>query len=111
MIIFDKTNEMEKHQKKATKLIFKHLDKIYKSSVKATKPFHPGMVSLVVLKVILNKSKLGKTESLPEEFRVQFNKTLDVLYTTCEANSTKTKLIPAVLFKSFIDIIKSGMSA
>ena len=99
---------MEKHNREVKKLVFNHLDKITKAAIKSTKPFHRGMISITVLKLLIDKAKLPKATDIPADFIEAFNKMLDVLYRVSSDNASKTKLIPITIFKGYIVVLREN---
>ena len=99
---------MENHNKSVRKLVFNHLDKITKAAIKATKPFHRGMISITVLKLLIDKAKLPNATDIPADFIEAFNNMLDVLYRVSSDNASKTKLIPITIFKEYIAVLKES---
>lgn len=101
---------MTKEQKKIKRIVFRYFNNIYQTSVRSTNGYAPGMVNISVLKVIIDKTKLGKNADIPATFKSSFNNTLDVLYEICKKNSTDAGMIPSVLLKSYIKIIKGSFT-
>ena len=101
---------MENHNKTVKKLVFNHLDKITKAAIKSTKPFHRGMISITVLKLLIDKAKLDKSTEIPADFIEAFNKMLDVLHRVSSNNASKTKLIPIKIFKEYIAVLKESFT-
>jgi len=69
--------------KKAEKLIHKHLDKIYKTCRSITTSWRDEVISIGVLKFIVQKSHLSTSVGLPKEFIDNYNSMLDQLVVTC----------------------------
>lgn len=100
---------MNQTEKKVKKAVFKHLDKIYKGSVEATKPYMKGMVSIAVLKEIIKRAKIkDELGVIPKQFIVKFNDTLKIIENLCVANASKSGFIPSVLLKTYIDVVKTS---
>lgn len=99
---------MNSNSKKVKKLVFKHLDRIYRTSVKVSNPWGPGMVGVPALKKLVELSKLQHGTAIGAEFVEQYNTLLDLLIQTAENNMSKTGFIPKQLLASYITIIKNS---
>lgn len=60
--------------KKAEKLTHRHLDKIYRTCRSVTTSYRDQVISMGVLKFVVDKSKLSSPD-LPSEFVTKFNET------------------------------------
>ena len=101
---------MSKETDKQLNLVRKQLDKIYTNSSDIAQSFKIDNIALNTLKIIIGKNKLPISGQL-KEFNKQWNKTLDLLNTSCinyckEAN---IKGMPLNVLKYYIGILKDNL--
>lgn len=94
--------------KKAEKLIHKHLDRIYKTCRSVTVSWRDEVISMGVLKFVVDNSRL-KDSGLPEEFVKNFNEMLDQLVITCRKQAVGNTISFRYL-KSNIKVMKKNVS-
>ena len=99
--------------KKARKLIVKHLDLIYTSSVRISKGFGLQAISLKLLEEVinLNKMKVEDSNEPLHDFIDKYNDMLDELYKSCEATANKvgSKHVSKLTLKTFIYTLKDNL--
>ena len=96
-------------RRKAEKIVVKHIDNIYSSSLKIAKAFESNSLALVTFKEVLNKSKLDPVDEI-KVFANNYNDTLDKLYNLAVSYCIDEgkKEIPLTFIKSSLEIIKQG---
>jgi len=103
---------MNRQEKRITKMVFKNLDNIFKSSKVIAKDWGTTTIPLSTLKIIIDKSKPSdKTgNEIVDSFNKQFCKTLDSLYTGCKEVSKKmnSKNISLSSLEFGINVIKTA---
>ena len=99
--------------KKAKKLITKHLDMIYVGSVRVSKSFGLDAISIPILREVieLNKMTADDTNKPLHDFIEKYNAMLDELYKSCKETTDKVKSdhVSRALLKRFIDTLKINL--
>jgi hypothetical protein len=96
---------------KQNKLIAKSFDKLYKTAKEVTVAYNSKYIPLNALFELIKKSKMKQSKDLGE-FPKAYNKTLDLLYTTCKGYCERNDLnsrVPMIVLKTYIDTLKKGL--
>ena len=99
---------MDKTKKQIKKMVYNHLNKIYSTSLAISKSYIYELVPTSVLKEVIDRGKLPSDTELPKSFVDNYNKMLDVLYKTCEADATKSGLILPIIIRHHIAVVKTS---
>lgn len=103
---------MDKNQRNTQKMVFKNLNTIYATSKSISLEWGQKAIPLNTLREIINKSQLKPTENPRfNEFALQFNKTLDKAYTTCESKAKEmdSNSVSVAYIKIVVEHVKSNM--
>ena len=109
MIVINKMTDIDRKRK----IQFKALDKIYNSAIKTSKAWGSDQVYLVLLKEIIDKSKIKLHENhtkADREWIDAWNRVMSSLYKTCKimANKLGERHVPKIFLKNCIDEIKKA---
>lgn len=97
------------NSRKIKRLFNKQLDKIYITCKGISKSWKEKSVSIGVLKHVIEMNKMDAKVSLPEQFKYNYNKTLDLLLKTCGQQSVGNAVKFSDL-KQDIEIIKRSFA-
>jgi hypothetical protein len=99
-----------KPEKKARKIVYKHLDTIYNSSKQIANKWDKNTIPLSMFGTLIDKSKIKTDEKSLKDFQQTFNNCLDKLLSTCQliAKRMNSKDVPISEIKNGINIIKTA---
>jgi len=97
------------NKRKIKRLFNRHIDNIYIACKGISKSWKEQKVSIGVLKHVIDKYKLGDKAELPEKFKENYNKTLDLLLKTAREQSVGNAVSFSNL-KQDIEIIKRSFA-
>ena len=101
---------MNRNVKRAKKIIYRHLDKIYSSTVKISKQDPTGMIPLTVLRKLIDAGQFKPEVDLSKDFVDNYNSMLDKLYDVCADNASRSGFIHPGLLKTYISFLKKSFS-
>jgi len=91
-------------------MVFKSLNKIYKTSKSVAESYGYSMIQLSLLAAIIDKAKISSPD-LPRAFVDNYNTLLDVLYKTAKSGATKNDLVYPQHLKQYISEIKKEFTS
>ena len=92
-------------------LVRESFDKIYSSAEVISEEYSHGIsIPLITLKEILDRAKLKKVDRKIRKFSKEYNKMIDVLYSSCEKVSSKLAgKVPLNILKQYIEVLKTSL--
>ena len=97
------------NNRKIKRLFNRHIDQIYIACKGISKNWKAKSVSIGVLKHVIDKYKMDAKVQLPEKFKENYNKTLDLLLKTAREQSVGNAVAFSDL-KQDIEIIKRSFA-
>lgn len=92
-------------------MVYGGLNKIYYNSRDISKEWGLPHIPILTFREIIDKSKLKAEDSGVEKFIEQYNKTLDIMFTTCtdQAKKLGTENISLKFIKMCVQHVKDNM--
>lgn len=97
------------NNRKIKRLFNRNIDRLYIACKGISKSWKAKSISIGVLQHVINKYKMGASVELPQKFKDNYNKTLDLLLKTAREQSVSNAVSFSDL-KQDIEIIKRSFA-